>query len=115
MKALLRDLVGTALSFSGLTAPGRFGRDRLNVVTFHRVLTSEQRDRYPYPMLAVTPEELGWFLDFFNEHFLCSTLAGAWHLFSLDVRPERPLLAITFDDAQLDNFVHARPALESRN
>jgi peptidoglycan/xylan/chitin deacetylase (PgdA/CDA1 family) len=115
MKALARDLLGGALSFSGLTAPRRFGRDRLNVVTFHRVLPAEQRASYPYPMLAVTPEELGWFLDFFNEHFLCSTLASAWRLFSLGVRPERPLLAITFDDAQLDNFVNARPALESRN
>jgi peptidoglycan/xylan/chitin deacetylase (PgdA/CDA1 family) len=115
VKALARDLVGFALSLSGLTAPARFGRGRLNIATFHRVLPEEHRSRYPYPMLAVTPEELGWFLDFFREHFLCTTMEDAWRLYSLGVHPERPILAITFDDAQLDNFVHARPALEVRD
>ncbi len=115
VKEVLRDLAGSALGLVGITSPSRLGRDRLTVATFHRVLPEVERNRYPYPMLAVTPEELGGLLDFFSAHFLCTTLAGAFRLFSLDVRPERPLLALTFDDGQLDNFVHARPALESRN
>ena len=115
MKALVRDLIGGALSISGATRPRRFGRGRLTIATFHRVLPEEQRARYPFPMLAVTPEELGWYLDFFREHFLCTTLIGAWTLFNRDAFPERPLLAITFDDAQVDNFAHARPVLAERN
>jgi peptidoglycan/xylan/chitin deacetylase (PgdA/CDA1 family) len=114
MKAFARDAIAGLLAKTGMTSPERFGRDRLNIATFHRVLPEEQRDAYPYPMLAVTPGELAAFLDFFNEHFFCTTLAGAHRLFDLGVRPDRPLLAITFDDAQLDNFVHARPALEAR-
>lgn len=114
LTGIARDMVGGVLAASGVTSPRRFGNNRLTVVTFHRVLPEEQRRRYPYPMLAVTPEELGWFLDFFRERFLCTTLGSAHRLFSLKAYPERPLLAITFDDAQLDNFEHARPVLESR-
>lgn len=114
LRGLVRDIAGAALAASGATSPRRFAKDRLTVVTFHRVLPEEQRRRYPYPMLAVTPEELGWFLDYFRERFLCTTLAGAHRLFSMEAYPERPLLAITFDDAQLDNFEHARPVLEAR-
>lgn len=112
MKALLRDVTGGVLAAAGLTAPNRFGHGRLHIATFHRVLPGDLRARYPYPMLAVTPEELDWFLSFFSTRFLIGTLASSMRLFTPDVFPERPLLAITFDDGQADNHVYARPVLE---
>lgn len=108
----LRDLAGRALWTLGRTRPGRTGRDRLTVVTFHRVLTEASRRQYPYPGLAVTPGELGWFLEFFSRHYEPHTLAGALTRWQIGEAAERPLLAITFDDGQADNYEHARPVLE---
>jgi peptidoglycan/xylan/chitin deacetylase (PgdA/CDA1 family) len=84
----------------------------LSIVTFHRVLPGAEREAYPYPGLVVTPEELDKLLDYFTEHFDCGTLATQ-HERYLDGRiSERPLLALTFDDGQYDNFRHARPMLD---
>ena len=72
---------------------------------------SPLRLRYPIPGLVVTPEELAWFLDYFTRHFYVTTLAAAWRHFRARTAPRRPLLALTFDDGQLDNFVYALPVL----
>lgn len=47
-----------------------------------------------------------------GEHFTCETLSVACRRWGAGERPPRPLLAVTFDDGQLDNFVHAGPVLE---
>jgi peptidoglycan/xylan/chitin deacetylase (PgdA/CDA1 family) len=110
MRPLLRDLAAELLALVGATSVERRLPDRLAIATFHRVLPEEQRQRYPLPGLVVTPSELGWFLSYFSQHFRCGTLretASAWR-----ARDKGgPRLAITFDDGQLDNFVHARPVL----
>ena len=110
MKALIRDSLAATLYAVGLTRPRR--NQALYVATFHRVLPEDELADYPLPQLVVTPEELGWFLDFFARHFECGPLDGTYERWAAGRTFARPLLAITFDDGQGDNFLHARPVLE---
>jgi peptidoglycan/xylan/chitin deacetylase (PgdA/CDA1 family) len=96
---------------TGFTAPARCGRGRLSIVTFHRVLSKADRQNYPFTGLAVTPEELDAFLTYFTAHFDCGTLATQHGRYLSGEKTVRPLLAITFDDAQYDNYSNARPVL----
>ena len=85
------------------------------IVTFHRVLPADQRAEYPSPEIAVTPDELDWFLGFFRERFSCGTLRETMTKYAAGMGSkggsDRPFLAVTFDDGQRDNFQHARPVL----
>ncbi len=85
----------------------------LTVVTFHRVLPAALRAEYPLGGIVVTPEELDACLSFFRRHYECGTLGEMATCHSLDQDRGRALLAVTFDDGQRDNFVYARPVLES--
>jgi peptidoglycan/xylan/chitin deacetylase (PgdA/CDA1 family) len=107
-----RDLAAALLLRTGLTRPARAAAGRLTVVTFHRVLPAALLRDYPLPEIAVTVEELAWFVGFFREHYSCGTLAETHARWVAGQRPARPLLAITFDDGQLDNLEHAVPVLE---
>ena len=112
MKSWLRDFLANGLQSLGITNPSLRYSDHLFIVTFHRVLPEEQRQSYPLPGLVVTPEELDWFVRFFQEHFRCLRLDSLSHDMSKGRLPEQPGLAITFDDGQLDNFLHAAPVLD---
>jgi len=114
IKWAVRDLAGSALQWSGLTSPALWARDKLTVVTFHRVLPPDLLAQYPLPAIAVTPEELEFFLSVFQEHYCIGTLSEMALRHQRGERGEKPLLAITFDDGQLDNHLYARPALEAR-
>jgi len=109
--ALARDLVAVASYHSGWSAPARRLRGKLSIATFHRVLLAEERSQYPMPGLAVTPDELRAVLGAARERFTCTTLADAAERFAAGDEPERPLLAVTFDDGQLDNATRALPVL----
>jgi peptidoglycan/xylan/chitin deacetylase (PgdA/CDA1 family) len=78
------------------------------------VLTEEERAEYPLPQLAITPAELSTILKSIAETFTCTTLADAVTRWSRREDPARPLLALTFDDGQLDNATRAAPVLDSR-
>ncbi|SHG11451.1 Glycosyltransferase involved in cell wall bisynthesis [Microbulbifer donghaiensis] len=112
VKRLARDTLGKALAISGRSSPAARHGDNLTVVTFHRVLPDALRRQYPFPRLAVTPQELDWFLTYFARHYSCGTLAECHRRFAAGERPEKPLLAITFDDGQRDNFEYALPVLQ---
>jgi peptidoglycan/xylan/chitin deacetylase (PgdA/CDA1 family) len=112
LKALARDACGQVLSLSGITAPAARLRERLSIITFHRVLTESQRKLYPLPGLAVTPDELDAHLTFATRHFRCLPLASALDLWAQGAVAGRPILAVTFDDGQVDNFQNALPVLE---
>lgn len=112
LRASARDRVGELLWRAGLTRPARAGAGRLTVVTLHRVLPAALRDEYPLRALAVTVEELAFLAGWLAEHYTCAPLAEAWARLAGGERPARPLLAVTFDDGQLDNHLHARPVLE---
>lgn len=111
LKAVLRDASARLLFAAGVTRPGRRARGRLSIATFHRVLPREHRRAYPYPGLVVTPEELDAFLGYFVTHFDCGTLRSQHERHLRQEQGARPLMAITFDDGQHDNFAHARPVL----
>jgi peptidoglycan/xylan/chitin deacetylase (PgdA/CDA1 family) len=111
LRPAVRDLAGDLLYTVGLTRPGR-GAHRLNVVTFHRVLPQAQLREYPLPAIAVSVEEFAWFVEFFCSHFTVDTFANAARRWEAGERPARPLLAMTFDDGQRDNALHAVPVLE---
>ncbi|MCM2333592.1 MAG: hypothetical protein NDI82_06560, partial [Anaeromyxobacteraceae bacterium] len=112
LRHAVRDRAGAWLWRAGLTRPSRAAAGRLTVVTLHRVLPEEARAAYPLPQLAVSVEELAWLVAWLGRHFTCATLSEAWARFAAGDRPARPLRAITVDDGQLDNFLHARPVLE---
>lgn len=112
-RAAIRDIAGELLYVSGLTRPERAGASRLNVVTFHRVLPEKLLRDYPLPEIAVSDTEFRWFVTYFAAHFTVDTLAGSCRRWEAGERPERPFLAITFDDGQRDNYLYARPILES--
>lgn len=111
LRPTVRDLAGDFLYTLGLTRPDR-GAHRLNVVTFHRVLPQAQLREYPLTNIAVSVEEFTWFVAYFAENFTVDTFANAAHRWDTGERPARPFLAITFDDGQRDNALHAVPVLE---
>jgi peptidoglycan/xylan/chitin deacetylase (PgdA/CDA1 family) len=110
-KMSIRNSVARLLSKIGLTSPALRGYGKLSVATFHRVLPEAERQAYPFPGLAVTPEELDIFLIYLTQHFDCGSLSTQHKRYLSGEVMERPLLAITFDDAQHDNYSNARPVL----
>jgi peptidoglycan/xylan/chitin deacetylase (PgdA/CDA1 family) len=105
------DVAGELLWRTGVSHPARRHADHLTIVTFHRVLPASLRQRYPFPGLSVTPEELRFCLNHFRRHYRCLPLSeahGRW----LQPDPHAPpLLAVTFDDGTLDNHEFALPVL----
>ena len=110
-KIILRNSIARVLFITGITAPVRRCQGRLSIATFHRVLPEAERQDYPFPGLVVTPEELNGFLTYFTENFDCSDLETQHERYLSGETSGRPLLAITFDDAQYDNYKYARPLL----
>ncbi len=111
VKTLFRNSLANILFVTGITAPERRGRGRFSIATFHRVLPEADRLAYPFPGLVVTPEELDTFLSYFTKHFDCGDLETQHERYLSGEITARPLLAITFDDAQYDNYKYARPVL----
>lgn len=114
-KPLLRDLLAECLFLSSISNPSRCANNKLTIVTFHRVLPEELRQKYPYPGICVTPEELRWFCNFFNQFFTVGSLTSLHYRFKNGEHPEKPYLAITFDDGQLDNLQYGLPVLDEFN
>jgi len=115
VKTALRDNIAQLLFQMKLTAPERRGYGCLSIATFHRVLPKAERKSYPFPGLVVTPEELDIFLTYFTKYFDCGTLATQHNRFLRNDISTHPLLALTFDDGQYDNFTNARPVLARHN
>lgn len=111
LREFIRDLGAGLLYASGCTRPHRAAAGCLTIATFHRILPEETRARYPLPTLAVPPNRLSEFLEFFAAHYECLTLSHAFEHWQDGRSSGRPLLAVTFDDGQRDNYVHARPLL----
>lgn len=110
-KITIRNSIARLLFLLGITSPRQRGRGRLSIATFHRILPEADLQDYPYPGLVVTPEDLDTFLAYFTEHFDCGTLATQHERYLSGEISSRPLLALTFDDAQHDNYCYARPVL----
>lgn len=111
----LRDHVADLLHRSGVTRADRVAAGRLTIVTFHRVLPAERKQHYPYPGLAVTPDELSWMLTYFAREYQVGSLRESLADWQREPDDTRPRMALTFDDGQLDNYEHARPVLARHN
>ncbi|NLE46970.1 MAG: polysaccharide deacetylase family protein [Sandaracinaceae bacterium] len=112
LKPTIRDLVARVLSQGGLTSPTRRHYGKLMIVTFHRVLPKEYRDRYHTPGMVITPEELDWTVGYLKEHYTIGRLDEVHTRHESGERPDKPFLALTFDDGYRDNFVYGLPILE---
>jgi peptidoglycan/xylan/chitin deacetylase (PgdA/CDA1 family) len=86
-------------------------RESLTVLTYHRVLPQERRQRYPLPDLVVTPETFRQHCRILGHHFEMLTLAQAFAAWSTGRRTDRPIAAMTFDDGYRDNAEYAAPIL----
>jgi peptidoglycan/xylan/chitin deacetylase (PgdA/CDA1 family) len=106
-----RDVYARALYSCGASRLDRIPSGRLLILTLHRVLPHELREQYPIPELAVTPEELRWVLSCVVRHFAVDTVSRAYERLNSGA-DRKPLLALSFDDGQLDNFVHGVPILD---
>lgn len=107
----LRDAVADAWYASGISLPRRRAHGSLVIFTFHRVLPPALRDAYPLPELVVTPEELDFILTIAKQFYTAGPLTELIARNDNGERPEKPFLAITFDDGQLDNLEYAAPVL----
>jgi len=115
LRPFVRDLAAEVLHHTHLIDPARLAQHKLTIATFHRVLTPEQLASYPLPGLALTPTELDWLLAVFKKHYTPGPLREMATRFALGDRPEKPLLALTFDDGQRDNFQNARDVLDKHD
>ena len=113
----LRDLAVSALHLGGMTKPHKAHRGRMCAVSLHRVLPAELLASYPIPGIAMTTDEFRWFLEYFGEYFRPTTVRDGYRALLGDEAKDdpRPLLAVTFDDGQLDNFLYAAPLLSEFN
>ena len=114
-KDYIRDLITDSLWQLGVTNPKKKSKNKLTVITFHRVLPESLRKQYPYEGICVTPEELDWFCDFFKHYDVVGTLSDTFNEWQKNTDTEKSFLAITFDDAQWDNLHYAQPVLDKHN
>ncbi|MFW5432522.1 MAG: polysaccharide deacetylase family protein [Methylophilaceae bacterium] len=114
-KSFIRDLITGSLWQLGITNPQKKSKNKLTVVTFHRVLPETLRKQYPYEGICVTPEELDWFCDYFKQYDVVGTLSDTFDQWKKNTDSAKSFLAITFDDAQWDNLHYAQPILDKHN
>ena len=113
VKSRLRDAVGETMRATGLTSPALWAKDKLTIVTFHRVLPADLLATYPMPEIVVTPDELDHFAKVLKQHYTVGTLRDMALRHNKGAPVGKPLLAITFDDGQADNYLFARPVLQA--
>ena len=118
LKHTFRDFIAILGERSGLLAA--VSRIRLHwvVLTFHRVLPAELREKYPLKGLAITPDELSWILSQFKGAYQVKTVSEAYRELrnaGPDGRGYQPTLSITFDDGQFDNLLYAAPVLREQD
>ncbi|MCI5180375.1 MAG: polysaccharide deacetylase family protein [Candidatus Electrothrix sp. AW3_4] len=113
VRLLFRDILSELLYQVSLTKSRKGDHRLLNIITLHRVLPEDLRSSYPIYNIAITPEELSWLLEVLNKYYNIGTLSENLYRWKDRKPTERPLLSITFDDGQLDNFLYAKPILEA--
>jgi len=112
---MIVDALADVLWWSGVSRPSRRAAGVLTIVTFHRVLPPAELAAYPYPGIAVTPDELDWAVGLLDRHFAIAPVTTSW-LDHVDGAPsDKPRLSITFDDGQWDNAAFAAPVLDAHS
>lgn len=112
MKEILRDFIIESIYHTRTISPAFSNSGLYTIITFHRVLPENLRQQYPLPGLVTTPEELHWILSYCRKHYNCGSISKTIELWKRKNKGKKPLLAITFDDGQEDNYRYAIPVLE---
>ena len=116
LKSLVIDCFATFMDWFGISAFATHSRNKLLIITFHRVLPDEFKAQYPYPGLVVSPKELEWIIQTLKTRYRITTISKAVDLHQQESKQhailDKPLLSITFDDGQLDNYRYAKPVLD---
>jgi len=114
---MLKKMARTCLAV-GCTATGlvRWAEDQLRrsltILCYHRILPWEQKYEYFNPDLAVTPEVFREHCRILKERFYVLPLSHAYQMLKTNEKPDRPVVAITFDDGYRDNYHRAGPILD---
>ena len=87
-----------------------FGKKRLSVLVYHRVLDKKDVFRRDMPTVEEFDKQMLWVSRFFN---VCS-LSDAVERLKKNTLPKRALV-ITFDDGYKDNITNALPVLKRHN
>jgi peptidoglycan/xylan/chitin deacetylase (PgdA/CDA1 family) len=104
LRRAARDSVATLMWGAGKAGLWRSLQPRITVILYHRV-TDEARDN-----LSVGIEQFDRQMALLREHCELLSLPQVLACGAIP-RSARPLVAVTFDDGYLDNYVHATPVL----
>ena len=111
LRSRIRDSIAQVIALSGISSFSRFSSNTLSVLTLHRILPEELKSEYPLKGLVITPDELHWLIRLMATYFEIDTVSRS--LERLGARDsDKPLMAITIDDGQLDNLTFAVPVFE---
>ena len=108
-----RDVIINLLLKLGLSSATFSNKNNFTIITFHRILPQKLRNQYPLPILAMTPEELQWTISVLMYSYDCGTVTDMLKKWKNNNKNGRPLLAISFDDGQEDNYRYAIPVLNN--
>lgn len=115
IKRRLRTVIESAAFRAGFLA--RFEREMhagLTILTYHRVLTAAECERYPYPALAMPESAFREQMRRLAEQCEVVTVSEGVDRVASGRTGTRPLAAVTFDDGYADNAACAAPILEER-
>lgn len=104
-QCMLMHLYKSALSVSSSRV---FGRRRLNILNYHRVLPKHDVLQPDYVTVEQFKKEMRWL----SEHCLVLPLSQAVMLLKHDKLPRRAV-SVTFDDGYSDNYLDALPVLQA--
>jgi peptidoglycan/xylan/chitin deacetylase (PgdA/CDA1 family) len=113
IKNVARDSILALLYSLRLTSSTVSNGSLLTIVTFHRVLPQNLRKKYPFPGLVITPEEFRWIMHTLIQLYDCGSVTDMMSKWKKYKKPNKPLMAITFDDGQEDNYRYAVPILKA--
>lgn len=110
LRNYIKNLIADVLYRSGLAAllVRWIFRNRMVVLTYHRVLPSAERDSsFSHEAIMVEPDIFARHLSVLKRHFDCVTLDEFNAMIQSGEVSGRPKCLITFDDAWQDNYTHA--------
>ena len=113
MKRIIRDIITDTLYRFRVTAPNFSNHGLCTIITFHRIFPENLRQQYPLPGLVTTPEELHWILKYCKQNYNCGSISDTIKKWKRKDKGIKPLMAVTFDDGQEDNYKYAVPVLEN--
>ncbi|GEM_PF-450019 len=109
-KQIARHIVFPAVYATGLQhLLSAFSPHDKLVLCYHGVDISSS---LPYNGRHISRENFERHLIYFKRHFNTVSFSEMFELYQEDATPDRPTLALTFDDGYLNNYQHALPLLE---